>query len=274
MQSTEVSVLNNYLSIGEVSKLKNISVKTLRFYEEIGLLKPAFINPVNKYRYYSFDQMIYIEYINFYKSSGASLKEIIEFCSDDDVDRITQFLEKQLIAANEKIKALQECCRKFNYIKSEIVHDTQRKNKEDLYFRDMEERTGISYECLTHPTDENTYKTYFKAFKDIKENQLFSYYPTGSIVELNESRNGLIYKRMFIGAETTGKTDIINLYAIPKGRYLCVNYYEDNKKSQIEKIARELERHNIAPKIAVEADTFVNVTKYENPMMELQILID
>lgn len=41
------------LSIGEFSKICQVSAKTLRYYDEIGLLRPEEINPENGYRYYS-----------------------------------------------------------------------------------------------------------------------------------------------------------------------------------------------------------------------------
>ncbi|MDD4096808.1 MAG: MerR family DNA-binding transcriptional regulator, partial [Oscillospiraceae bacterium] len=50
-------------SIGEVSKSKGITVKALRFYDEIGLLKPHFIDPESGYRYYHADQMLPIDII-------------------------------------------------------------------------------------------------------------------------------------------------------------------------------------------------------------------
>src|SRR5512138_193567 len=50
-------------SIGEVSKIKGVTKKALRFYERIGLLKPHYINPFNRYRYYSIEQFVYIDII-------------------------------------------------------------------------------------------------------------------------------------------------------------------------------------------------------------------
>ena len=45
------------LSIGEFSKICGVSQKTLRYYDEIGLIKPHEINPKSNYRYYSIDQL-------------------------------------------------------------------------------------------------------------------------------------------------------------------------------------------------------------------------
>lgn len=41
------------LSIGQVSEICRISVKTLRYYDKIGLLKPVYIDSASRYRYYS-----------------------------------------------------------------------------------------------------------------------------------------------------------------------------------------------------------------------------
>lgn len=43
-------------SIGETAKLNHVSVKSLRHYDEIGLLKPRHVDPDTGYRYYSYSQ--------------------------------------------------------------------------------------------------------------------------------------------------------------------------------------------------------------------------
>lgn len=64
------------LTIGEFSTLCKVPTKTLRYYAEIGLLKPSQINPKNGYRYYSIDQLEKISLINRLKLYSFSLKEI------------------------------------------------------------------------------------------------------------------------------------------------------------------------------------------------------
>ena len=62
--------------IGEFSKLSNITVKMLRHYDEIGLLKPIRVDDITNYRYYSSSQLETASMINTYKSLGFSLKII------------------------------------------------------------------------------------------------------------------------------------------------------------------------------------------------------
>ena len=52
--------MNQLMSIGKVSKLKNVSIKSLRYYDQIGILKPAFVNAETNYRYYTKDQLYQI----------------------------------------------------------------------------------------------------------------------------------------------------------------------------------------------------------------------
>lgn len=64
------------LSIGEFSNICQVSTKTLRYYDEIGLLKPSEINPENGYRYYAIEQLEQMLFINRLKSYSFSLDEI------------------------------------------------------------------------------------------------------------------------------------------------------------------------------------------------------
>jgi len=64
------------LSIGEFSKICEVSTKTLRYYDEIGLINPDEINPENGYRYYSIRQLKKMLFINRLKSYHFSLEEI------------------------------------------------------------------------------------------------------------------------------------------------------------------------------------------------------
>lgn len=62
--------------IGEVSKICNIPIKTLRYYDEIKLLIPRKIDPDSNYRYYSNEQLTLVLVIKYFKEAGFSLKEI------------------------------------------------------------------------------------------------------------------------------------------------------------------------------------------------------
>lgn len=71
------------LSIGEFSSICRVSTKTLRYYDEIGLLTPSEINPQNGYRYYAIEQMETLLFINRLKTYSFSLDEIKKLMQED-----------------------------------------------------------------------------------------------------------------------------------------------------------------------------------------------
>lgn len=62
--------------IGEFARIAGVSAKTLRFYDEIGLLRPRRTDPVTRYRYYAAEQLVELAGIMSRKALGLSLKEV------------------------------------------------------------------------------------------------------------------------------------------------------------------------------------------------------
>jgi len=62
--------------IGEFSRIAGVSTKTLRFYDEIGLLEPRRTDPITRYRYYDPEQLIELAEIVSRKDLGLSLREV------------------------------------------------------------------------------------------------------------------------------------------------------------------------------------------------------
>lgn len=63
------------LSIGDAAQRLGVSVRTLRHYDEIGLVKPTQVGE-NGYRYYDREAMALLQQVLFYRELGMSLKEI------------------------------------------------------------------------------------------------------------------------------------------------------------------------------------------------------
>ena len=61
------------LKIGDFARLSRVSVKTLRYYDEIGLLTSSEVDPFTNYRYYTVDQLARIHRIMALKELGLSI---------------------------------------------------------------------------------------------------------------------------------------------------------------------------------------------------------
>ena len=91
------------LKIGEFSKLSRVSVRMLRHYDEIGLLKPAEIDRFTDYRYYREDQLPIAGRIAALKDMGFSLADIVRILEVyDDREKLEQFFS----ARQEELETL------------------------------------------------------------------------------------------------------------------------------------------------------------------------
>lgn len=112
--------------IGEISKLCNIPIKTLRYYDEINLLKPKKIDEFSSYRYYSNDQLVLILAIKQFKEAGFSLKEIKQLLGREDLEYNQRKIEEKYKEIDDKINDLLRLREKIKFGLKEL-------NKENDY---------------------------------------------------------------------------------------------------------------------------------------------
>ena len=82
------------MQIKEFARFTGVSVRTLHYYDEIGLLKPARVDKTTGYRYYDECSLLRMQEILFYRELDFSLKTIGEILSSPDYDK-TKALEEQ-----------------------------------------------------------------------------------------------------------------------------------------------------------------------------------
>ena len=76
--------------IGEFSYLFQLTIKTLRYYDEIDLFKPSYKDSFTGYRYYSEDQKEELKNILMLKEYGFTLEEIKELKNELSNDKIVE----------------------------------------------------------------------------------------------------------------------------------------------------------------------------------------
>lgn len=96
-----------YLSIGEVSKLARVNIKSLRYYDRIGVLKPAYTDPDTGYRYYLPAQLGFLDAIRFCVDVGIPLREFSEYSTDGAINA-ELLLDNASAVAQEKMRSIQE----------------------------------------------------------------------------------------------------------------------------------------------------------------------
>ena len=270
--------MKEFFSIGEISKLFDINKKTLRYYDEIGLFKPSFVNKDNNYRYYTLDQFQYLETIKYLKELGLSLDKIKYNLTNLNSEDVINSLEEQNNIIDAKISELQLIKQKINKKIIQIKDSTRNDLLETIREVDFNERQAVR---LRHSI-KTDYDIEFSLRKLIKmsDNKIFLTY---GLVGVSISRDDLIdmkydeYKSIFIMIEEE-KYDKSLIKIFPKGTYVCIRFKGVHKDAPpyYEKLINYINKQGyeiIDDSLEMElTDPSLSLTD-EEVIMELQILV-
>lgn len=87
--------MNKLFTIGEMARLFGINAKTLRFYDETGIVKPEYVDPDSGYRYYSTQQFERLNTIKYLRALDMPLEKIRRFFENRDIDQMIGILKEQ-----------------------------------------------------------------------------------------------------------------------------------------------------------------------------------
>lgn len=166
-------------TIKKLAQIAGISTRTLRYYDEIGILKPARINS-SGYRIYGQKETDRLQNILFYRELGVELDKIGDFVNDPAYDCISalqnhrgKLLEKKnqleqliktidkTIAANEgRIEMTDK--EKFEGFKQNILNENDRKYGEEIREKYGEEFVNKSYDKFKGMSEEQ-----YKEFEEL-----------------------------------------------------------------------------------------------------------
>ena len=96
------------MQIREFARFTGVSVRTLHYYDEIGLLPPARVDRATGYRYYDENSLLRMQEILFYRELDFSLKSIQEILSSPNYDKHQVLAEQKqlLILKKERLENL------------------------------------------------------------------------------------------------------------------------------------------------------------------------
>lgn len=219
----------DYLSIGQMAKLNNISTQTLRFYEKLNLLDPIEKNSETGYRRYDIRQSACLDMIQYMKSLGIPLKEILELFEEQDIDVIMEVLENKTEEIERQIESLQITKRAVDAMLKDLENYKLIPEQGQIVSETIEERMIHSFNVT-----EDYYSKghiYFEAavreLKAMLDNHKIpmSYFcNVGSIIGKDTIASGnFAAEKIFIKAdEYTAK--LLPIEILPAGEYLCVYF--------------------------------------------------
>lgn len=172
----------NRYSIGEVSKICNISTKALRYYDKLGLIKSA-RDGINNYRYYSMESILAVPVIKYYKQMGFTLDEMKYFI-EGKVDSERSIYNAVKRSFNSKIEHLQK-----------ILEETQRqltsvKDWDDLITEAEMVIDNNIHEVSVKFIEPSTYLYQEQQFKNDIKTSIINIDFTNYVEELNNEITG------------------------------------------------------------------------------------
>ena len=126
------------LTIGEFSRICGLTVKTLRFYHEQGLLVPSFVDPQSGYRYYAWEQIETARLIAQLRKLEFPLAEIHELLkSGGDDEQLLRLVEQHKAILSQKINSYRQAIKALEQF---ISQERQAKAMADSDFQ-VQEKT-------------------------------------------------------------------------------------------------------------------------------------
>jgi DNA-binding transcriptional MerR regulator len=118
-------------TVTKLAQLSGVSVRTLHWYDEIGLLKPAY-HGENGYRYYEEEQLLLLQQILFFRELGFELKQIQKILKRSDFDKRAALLSHRQVL----LKSLTRTKRLIKTIDKTIEHlkGTKKMKEHELYW--------------------------------------------------------------------------------------------------------------------------------------------
>lgn len=257
-----------FLSIGQVANLKGISVKSLRYYEKLGILIPAYINEETGYRYYKIEQMIIVELIIYCIYLDIPLKNFHNYYTEDNLLNIKKIIENGIKIANEKKAKINQTLKHLNSINDHLQRTEKIKKHKNPYKIFYKERFFITCEWSGNLQNQKEYiKKITTLYKQCEKFSLEIQFNQGIIIT---NENSIIKKMVFLEISKNTKY-IENLIVIPKGEFTCEIFDYDEisiiENKYLEKLIPSKEG------IYIFRELYDNYVSYNPTPLEIQVYI-
>ena len=137
------------MHIREFAKLTGVSVRTLHYYDEIGLLKPSAVDEQNGYRFYDERCLERMQEILFYRELDFPLKDILAILSSPDYDKQTALKEQKHLLTLKKerlerlITALDSAMKGEN-LSMNVFDNSKFEVQREQYAKEAKEKWGAT----------------------------------------------------------------------------------------------------------------------------------
>lgn len=209
----------DFLTSGEFASLRNVNLNSLRYYEKMNLLRPAWVDPQTNYRYYRLEQLSTLDTILFFIEVGMPLKTLKNYIDQDGNLNQRQVLRDGKKAMEDKITSMQSKLTTTEFDLMNLEQNRWCNDQKGIFTREIDERFFIVepfYGEWENPTRRE--KEGMSLFHKAQESGMLPTFPAGMLVHLD--RDPVTYA-FFVQVLRPSSCDQ-RVIRIPKGTFSCM----------------------------------------------------
>ena len=257
----------NYYTIGEVSKIKGITIRALRFYDRIGLLKPSYIDPGSRYRYYHINQFVYLDIIKAARTMDISPNDLIPYFNEKNSKGLMDFLDRHNERILLKIDDLQKIAHGINEVKK-TLHSAETAGRDnEAYIRHLPNRFAVTVPYDRRKSVEDIVLDYSELYLAVSRIGVIHTYQEGLLFSKNERDE---FWPTYLCCFITDEHDNNQHYVVPEGNYICVCYTKEKAEQQQKRLWDYLQKNNLTPLDLVQVGLLTDLLAEETELIELQ----
>lgn len=248
---------NTLLSIGELAKICKVSHKTLRYYDQFGLLKPALVNQNNNYRFYKESQITRLTAIKQLQELGISLEDISTFYNQNTTSTIfnnlNHLLETQEASIENELALLADKLKKIQMMKShyeEIIENLSINVPETILIKELPDRT-IIYKEYNGEYSSSIFRDTYKMILDFIQAQGIDFSNICSpplAIKTYSPNSQQVNLKIGYAIKSSLGFEAFQKITLPAGQYACI-LHNGNYDSLRELVFAEMFSHTLTKQI-------------------------
>ena len=204
-------------TIGEFSAMTGVGIHSLRYYDEIGALKPEYVDPVSNYRYYGLRQLSLIPAINMCKDAGISLSNFDSYLVDGSVD-YKRLLDESQKSLEHKIESYRMKQKEIEEIGMLLAVERTIKEKDE--FRTHLDNLSVRVMPVSEDPRGDSTGTLRKLSAEARRHGQHITASVCGLMQTKESDNVSLCAFSQVSADSDEPAYRTQLMAIPAGEYL------------------------------------------------------
>ncbi len=208
--------MKEYLTISEFASLRNVNINSLRYYEKLGILIPAYIDPYTKYRYYTPEQIVILDVIILAIRLELPLKKLKEYIDKDgNIDHKSLFdLYRHMLS--KKIAEVQTGLNAIEFTLNNMEQNETYSRSEGVYLREIGDRYFIVKRYEGDNDIAAKEKFSMELFLHAQKKKMSPLFPAGIIIDYKKHPTVSVFFQI-LNPPASDK----NVIKIPKQTFAC-----------------------------------------------------